>query len=185
MRPVGPRLAGSLLFLALLAFLPRLAAQDVSGKDVVSPSAYVSFEPVARGMSFQLAVVLKIRPGFHINAHEVSADYLIPTELRAEVPPADFRAEEVLYPKGTLQTFAFSKNKPLNVYTGTVTLRLPLAALPGAPLGPLALKMKVRYQACSTEICLPPVTQEVEAPVTIVRTRSEAKAAHPDLFGTP
>ena len=100
----------------------------MSGKDVLAPTAYVSYDPVARGMDFQVAVVLKIRSGFHVNAREVTFDYLIPTDLRAEVP-AGFQAGNVIYPKGTLQTFTFSKNKQLNVYTDSVTVRLPLTAL--------------------------------------------------------
>src|ERR1700730_12572637 len=94
-------------------------AQTPSPRDVVSPAVYVSAEPAARGVPFQLAVVFKIRPGFHVNAREKSEDYLIATDLRAEMP-AGFKAGDVAYPKGQLHTFAFSKT-PLNVYQGTVT----------------------------------------------------------------
>jgi Disulphide bond corrector protein DsbC len=166
---------------AALGFSPAAKSQNVSGKDVVAPAPYVSYDPVARGMSVQVAVVLKIRPGFHVNAHEVSAEYLIPTELRAEIP-AGFKPSEVVYPKGTLQTFTFAKNKPLNVYSDSVTVRLPLTILPNAPLGEQHLAMKLRYQACSTEICLPPVTKDVEATLNIVTIRSAAKPANPAIF---
>jgi len=167
---------------ASLAFLPSVHSQSVSGKDVLAPTAYVSFDPVARGMAFQVAVVLKIRPGFHVNAREVTFDYLIPTDLKAEVP-AGFKMGEVTYPKGTLDTFTFSKSKPLNVYTNTVTVRLPLTALPNAPLGAQHLAMKLRYQACSTEICLPPVTKDVEAAINVVAAQSAAKPANATIFG--
>jgi len=48
-------------------------------------------------------------PGFHVNAREVTFDYLIPTDLRADVPR--LQLDNVIYPKGTLQTFVFSKDK--------------------------------------------------------------------------
>ena len=103
-----------------------------SPRDVVSPEVYVSAEPAARGVPFQVAVVFKIRPGFHVNAREKSADYLIATDLRAEMP-AGFKAGVVSFiRKDELHTFTFSK-KPLNVYQGTVTLRMPLTALASAP----------------------------------------------------
>jgi len=165
-------------------FLPAPAgSQTPSGKDVVAPTAHSSYDPVARGMSFQVAVVLKIRPGFHVNAREVSENYLIPTDLKTEAP-AGFKLGEVVYPKGTLQTFAFSKNKQLNVYTDSVIVRVPLTVLPTARLGPQHLAMKVRYQACSSEICLPPVTKDVEATINVVADSSAAKLANPDLFST-
>jgi len=169
----------SFLFFVALAALPS-APQVPSGRDVVSPSAYVSLDPVARGSSFQLAVVLKIRPGFHINAREKSEDYLIATDLKADVP-AGFKMGEVSYPKGKLRPFTFSK-KPLNVYEDTVILRLPLTALPTAPLGAQHIPLKVRYQACSTEICLPPVTLDVDASFTVAASAADARPAHPELF---
>ena len=178
------RFVSSIIFLiaaVALASSPRALSQAVSGKDVLTPTAYVSYDPVARGMAFQVAVVLKIRPGFHVNAREVSAEYLIPTELRAEVP-AGFKVSDVIYPKGTLQSFTFSKDKKLNVYTDTVTVRLPLTALPDAPLGAQHLSMKLRYQACSNEICLPPVTKEIDAAVNVVAPQSGAKAANATVF---
>jgi hypothetical protein len=164
-----------------LVFSSSVNSQNVSGKDVVAPAPYVSYDPIARGMSVQVAVVLKIRPGFHVNAHEVSADYLIPTELRAEIP-AGFKPSDVIYPKGTLETFTFAKNKPLNVYSDSVTVRLPLIVLSNAPLGEQHLQMKLRYQACSTEICLPPVTKDVDATLNIVANQSAAKPANPAIF---
>ena len=99
------------------------ARQEVPNpKDVVSPAAYVSLDPVGRGGSFQIAVVLKIRNGFHINAREKSEEYLIATDLQVNAP-AGFKTGEVTYPKGQLRSFTFSKT-PLNVYEDTVTLRL-------------------------------------------------------------
>ena len=169
------------LLAAALLFSSPAGSQTPSGKDVVAPEAYASHDPVARGMSFQVAVVLKIRPGFHVNAREVTEDYLIPTDLRAELP-AGFKLGTVAYPKGTLQTFTFSKNKKLNVYSGNVTILLPLIVLPTAPLGPQHIPMKLRYQACSTEICLPPVTKDVDATLNLVANSSAAKPANPEIF---
>jgi len=180
MKRLIPRFAASLLTSALFLSSPA-GSQTPSGKDVVAPEAYASHDPVARGMSLQVAVVLKIRNGFHVNAREVTEDYLIPTDLRAEVP-AGFKLGAVTYPKGTLQTFTFSKNKKLNVYSGNVTILLPLTVHTTAPLGPQHIPMKLRYQACSTEICLPPVTKEVDATLNIVANSSAAKPANPEIF---
>jgi len=166
--------------IAAIAALPSDPQQVPSPKDVVAPTIYASLDPAGRGSSFQLAAVLKIRPGFHINAREKSEDYLIATDLRADAP-AGFQLGEVSYPKGTLHTFTFSK-KPLNVYEDTIVLRLPVTALPNAPLGPQHLPLKLRYQACSTEICLPPVTLSVDATINVAASASESKPAHTDLF---
>ena len=175
----------SLLFgmcsLALMLLAPMAGSQTPSGKDVVAPEAYASQDPVARGMSMQVAIVMKIRPGFHVNAREVTEDYLIPTDLRVELP-AGFKMGTVDYPKGTLQTFAFSKDKKLNVYTDTVVIKMPLTVLAGAPLGAQHLPLKLHFQACSNEICLPPVTKDVDATINIVANPSAAKSANAQYF---
>jgi Disulphide bond corrector protein DsbC len=177
LRPGFALVAG---FLACVAGATPLRAQIPSPRDVVSASAFPSFDPVARGGSFQIAVVLKIRDGFHINAREKSADYLIATDLRTDAP-AGFKSGEVTYPKGELHTFSFSK-KPLNVYEGKVVLRMDVTTLPNVPLGAQHIPLKLRYQACSSEVCLPPVTLDVDAPVTIASGTTPARAAHPELF---
>ena len=168
-----------LLSVAGLAQSPKIPAP----RDVVSPAVYVSADPAARGIPFQLAVVFKIRPGFHVNAREKSAEYLIATDLRGEAP-AGFKAGTVVYPKGELHTFAFSKT-PLNVYQGTVTLRMPVTALSNAPLGLQQIPLKLRYQACSTEICLPPVTIDLQATINVVASGAAAKPAHAEIFPAP
>jgi len=163
------------------ALSPSGSSQVPSGRDVVKPEIYASLEPVARGSSFQIAVVMKIRPGFHVNAREKSEDYLIATDLKASFP-SGFSGGEVSYPKGKLEKFAFSKIL-LNVYQDTVILRMPVTVLSDAPLGEQRVPLKLRYQACSSELCLPPVTLALDAALNVVASTSAAKPAHPEIFG--
>ena len=168
-----------LILLAAFGIAPAISSGQIpAAKDVVASSAYTSFDPVARGHEFQIAVVLKIRDGYHINARETTLDYLIPTDLKFELP-AGFKAGEIAYPKGTLKTFAFSKTEKLNVYTGTVILRVKVTALPDAPLGAQHIPLKLRYQACSESVCLPPVRQDVDTAFAVATT---SKTAHEELF---
>jgi thioredoxin:protein disulfide reductase len=171
----------TLLIISALLLPISADSQIPSGREVVSPEAFVSFDPVARGKSFQVAVVMKIRPGFHVNAREVTADYLIPTDLHVE-PPAGLKMGEIVYPKGTLQTFTFSKGKQLNVYTNSVIIRMPMTALPNAPMGEQRVPLKLHYQACSDEICLPPTTLSLYASINITDKPDAARAVHSDIF---
>jgi len=156
-----------------------IQGQIPSPKDVVKPAAYPSFDPAARGKQMEVAVVMKIRDGYHVNARETTFDYLIPTDLKAE-SPAGFKLGAVVYPKGTLHNFNFTKDKPLNVYTDTVVLRLPVTVDAGAPLGEQHIALKLRYQACSTDVCLPPTTLPVDAVIHV--SVQESRPNHPELF---
>jgi hypothetical protein len=64
-----------------------------------------------------------------------------------------------------------------------VILRLPVTALASAPLGEQHIPLKLRYQACSNELCLPPVTLPLEAVVNVAASASAAKPAHSEIFG--
>ncbi len=156
--------------------LPRASA-------VVEPHAFISLERVPQGRTFELAVVAKIRPGFHINAHEVRQDYLIPTSLQLELPPG-FQAAETLYPPGVLRELKFSSEK-LSVYEGSVTLRMRLQALPDARLGTRRLALTLRYQACNDEACLPPVQLPVVAEFEVAPMNAAARPANLVIFQTP
>jgi len=107
------KIKAGILSIGLLVLSTALLSQVPSGREVVKPETYVSLDPAARGSAFEIAVVMKIRPGFHVNAREKSEDYLIATDLKAELP-AGFHGGEVSYPKGKLEKFTFSKT-PLNV----------------------------------------------------------------------
>ncbi len=180
MKPPAAIASAALLVLVSIA-LPSAQPQIPSGREVVTPAAFASLEPVARNANFQLAVVLKIRTGFHINARKPSTEYLIPTDLRANLPAGFKSAGEISYPPGELKTFAFSKT-PLKVYQDKVILRIPLTAKPDAPLGAQHIPLKLRYQACSNEVCLPPVTLDVDAAITVGANSANSRPAHPEPF---
>jgi DsbC/DsbD-like thiol-disulfide interchange protein len=166
--------------LAVAAFASAsLFAQIPAARDVVKPTAFPSFDPVARGKSMEIGVEMKIREGYHVNARGTTFDYLIPTDLKADLP-AGFKAGTVSYPQGTLHRFNFTKDKPLNVYTDTVVLRLPLTVEANAPLGEQHIALKLHYQACSTDVCLPPVTLPVDAVLHV--SAQESHPSHPELF---
>ena len=171
----------AILLMIFLALCTTVPSEVPSGKDVVKPEIFASLEPVGRGSSFLIAVVMKIRPGFHVNAREKSEDYLIATDLKA-VLPVGFSNGDVSYPQGKLEKFAFSKT-PLNVYQDTVILRMPVTVLASAPLGEQHIPLKLRYQACSNELCLPPVTLTLDAALHVAASASAAKPAHPEIFG--
>jgi len=64
-------------------------------------------------------------------------------------------------------------------------LRLPITTLANAPLGEQHIPLKLRYQACSTELCLPPVTVTLGATLNVAASASAARSAHAEIFGKP
>ncbi len=175
-----------LALLPWLLFIPGAAAPQESAMPradaVVKRHAYVSLEPVPRGRTFEVAVVAEIRQGFHINSHQPTDEFLIPTTLTAQLP-SGFREVEPVYPPGELRKFSFSP-VPLSVYTDRVTLILRLEAGASASLGAQSIPLLLRYQACNDTACLPPVKIPVEVKLTVAPAGTLAKNTHPEIFSS-
>jgi hypothetical protein len=56
---------------------------------------------------------------------------------------------------------------------------LTVAPSADAALGTQHIPLKLRYQACSESVCLPPVKQDVDTAFTVAAT---GKAAHAEFF---
>jgi DsbC/DsbD-like thiol-disulfide interchange protein len=102
------------------------------------------------------AVVAEVLPGYHINDHHPSLDYLIPTEVKLE-PSKQVTVNDITYPKGELKKFAFS-DALLSVYEGTVRVDIALQIEHKTPPGNYDVKGQFAYQACNDHACLPPTS---------------------------
>lgn len=109
----------------------------------------------------KLRLDLKIREGWHINAHETLQEDLIPTileipESRESLEIAPWTLTDVSYPEAKEVELSF-QDTPLAVYEGSVSFEARLRARADRTKGnavivPLALKI----QACDDERCLRP-----------------------------
>jgi len=180
--------SGRLLALCALALMAALGgntqaqeATPLAPAQVVKTHAYASLDPVPRGKDFQVAVVDDINQAYHMNSHKPSDSYLIPTTITPQLPPG-FILVDTAYPAGHDKKFPFSPDKPLNVYSGTVTLRLKLTAQSSAPLGTVTIPMTLRYQACNNSACLPPVKVPVSIEFKVAAAGTASHPAHPEVF---
>ncbi len=181
-----------LLALAVADFTPRgnasaglQSSSDVSSPAaVVKPRAFVSLAPVPRRKEFQIALAVEIAHGYHMNSHHPTDKYLIPTTLTPKLPTG-FELLDTIYPAGRIEKFSFSPDKGLDVYSGSVILKLRLIAHNDAPIGAVTLPVTLRYQACNDTTCLPPVKVPVDVRVDVAAAGAATHAAHPEIFSAP
>lgn len=176
----------SVLLLASVALPSGARAQAVpmNAKEVVKAKPYVSLDRVPRGKDFEVAIVATIHEGYHMNSHHPLDTYLIPTTLTAKVPEG-FKLVDTMYPPGRDKKFPFSPTKPLNVYTGSVTLRLRMRAEPNAKIGSTTIPLTLRYQACNDSACLPPVKIPVDVAVDVAAAGAPSHPENKQIFAKP
>ena len=174
--------------LALCLVAAALAAAQDSAKplkaaDAVRTQIYVSLAPVPQGRTFEIAAVAQVAPGYHVQANKVLEEYLIPLTVTPELP-AGFRLLDTAYPKAQLVKFPFAA-KPMAVYEGRFVVRMKLQAEAGAPAGPVKIPMTLRFQACNSELCLPPARLPLTVEFEVAAAGTAAKPAHSEIFGKP
>lgn len=170
------------LFLCLALAQPHPLAQG--SRRVVSLEAFPSVDGVRVGDPFQVAVVLAIQPGYHINAHVPSLEYLIPTRLTFEASEA-VRMAEPRYPRPISQTFEFAPGQPLDVYEGRVVIAAAGEVVRIENAGSIPVRGTVTVQACSHNQCLAPVNLPFAVSLNVREAGVAPNPIHRELFQAP
>lgn len=167
----------------LLWPLPSLA-QIAGGGAIVSAQAFPAIQPITPGGSFTVAVVMKIQPGWHVNAHEGLPDSFIPLELT--LPPGSplSMVGKVRYPSGIPKSLA-GESKPFAVYQEATTLFLELTLNPTTKTGTLQSSFEIRYQACNDQVCMAPTKLTVPLEITVGKEGQAVTPNHPEVFQNP
>ena len=133
-----------------LAFAHASNAQTVNGS-----IGNGTFSPVK---TVRATVYLSLHAGLHANSHKPGGEYSVPTTVRASVQGAHVGA--VSYPRGRNRKFEFS-SETLNVYEGRTAFGFNINVPPSYKGSTLRVRVVVKYQACTNEVCYPPKSQEV------------------------
>lgn len=150
--------------LVVVGVLSSSALAQGSAK-VVKVRSGESVYKIKRGGAVQLAVIIEVDDGYHINSSRPAEKYLIPTVLKLE-RMAGLTTSAVTYPKAKMEKFEFSK-KPLSVFEGKSVLRFTARVLPSLAPGSQTLKGKLTVQACNNQLCLRPQTIDVSIPLQV------------------
>ncbi len=170
------RMIFAIVFLSAAASLPGRQNPN----QVVEVRTLLSTDAVHPGSTARAAVVAEILPGYHINDHKPSLEYLIPTELKLN-SSKQVILEEVSFPKGSLRKLAFS-DVPLSVYEGSLVIEALLKVAKGTQPGTYRLEGKFSYQACNDHACLPPSNVPLQLTVRVVRASVPLKPQNADVF---
>ena len=120
------------------------------------------------GSKTEITLHVRLKDGYHVNSNHPSDEYLIPLRLAWTPDAKIWSISGVFYPKPSMEKYSFSET-PLSVFTGNFDIRSELTIQSDAPLGQNAVSAKLRYQACTDRMCLPPKTVDVTVPADIVK----------------
>jgi thiol:disulfide interchange protein DsbD len=167
----------------LLAFSTQTFSQPAfSSAGKVSIETKNSVDKIPAGSSFNVAVIVKIADGWHVNSHTPSTPDLIGAKLDVE-PKDGFIIADVSYPKGSDEKLSFS-DSPLNVYQGNQIIFLNVKTSKNLKNGADTLHASLLVQACNNQICLAPSSILIIVPIEIVGANETVTAINKNLFSS-
>jgi hypothetical protein len=150
----------------------------------VGVNGFFSVDPAQQGSTFQAAVVMDIPRGLHVNANKPLGKYAVPTVVRVEAPRG-FRVTPVTYPRGSVRTFSFggADATRLAVYEGRTVFRFNVSVPAGHPLQVETVRVNVRFQSCTDEVCYPPAARDLGLRIAVVDQNTPSNRVNGTLFG--
>jgi thiol:disulfide interchange protein DsbD len=165
----------TIIFLFLAA---NLFAQF--GPSTTNIETYVSQANAYPGSTVKIAVKVKIDETWHINSNKPNDEFLIPTELII-TSQQELRLNNIRYPKAKDIPLAFS-DTPVSVFEGVEFIYADLVLPNEMEEGDISFEVKLNYQACNNESCLPPNTATSNASISIVGLEIPIESINSELF---
>lgn len=172
----------AIAILSLWVFLLVLAGSSSARaeEEVVAVKTYVSQDGVHAGETIDVAFVLDILPGWHINGPVAADQFLISCTLGIDENDA-IEVVEIFFPDPETRSFSYSEVE-LQIYEGKVVLGARVKLGKTVPLGEAVVKASFLYQACDDRSCMPPETLEFAIPIQVVPTSKEIKPINEEIF---
>lgn len=150
----------------------------------IGVNGFFSVDRAQQGGSFQAAVVMDIPGGLHVNANKPLGKYSVPTVVKVDAPRG-FRVTPVTYPRGTVRTFSFggSDATRIAVYEGRTVFRFNVSVPANQPFGVENVRVSVRFQSCTDEVCYPPATRNLDLHIGVVGRDAPANRINGQYFG--
>ena len=175
----------SLLTLIALTFPIRAQAQfgdllldEKIPVEKLSVKNYLSLDKVQPGSQFQMAVVVEIAKGWHVNANPAKEGFIATQITLPDAPHLAFG--EVVYPAGDVLKLESIGEAP--VYHDTITIGIQADLSQTAPVGLSTLGFQLQYQACNDEQCLLPETLDFSIPIEVVGIEETVQRINETVF---
>ncbi len=168
--------------LAVLIWIVALAAQGFDAEPVFTVTLVPDRAPVVAGEVLQLAAVVEVEAGWHINSDEPGDEFSMPTTV-AWLVPEGWPEPLTVFPDGEQLEFDFA-DVPIEVWEGKVVL-VGRLTVPETAEGAVRPRVEVTAQACNNTQCLPPVAVKSGVDLEIVDPGGSSQPVNQGLFEIP
>ncbi|MHC4878874.1 MAG: thioredoxin domain-containing protein [Planctomycetota bacterium] len=146
----------------------------------VMARAFLATDRLPPGGKSQIAVMLTIEPGWHINTNPAHPEFLIPTEISLKSQQG-VKMGEPGYPAGG-ELKLEGLDSAYHVYEGEVNIIADLTVPESAASTLEEFELTIRYQACNDQNCERPKTLRFTAQVPVAAKGEPVNAINKSVF---
>ncbi|RMG71140.1 MAG: thiol:disulfide interchange protein, partial [Nitrospirae bacterium] len=168
----------TVLFVFVLLLFPSLCF-GITPEEVVDIKPLYATDRVNTGSTFQIAIEMQIKKGWHINSNKPSNEFAIPTAVKLD-PPQGISITDITFPEHQIMTLK-SVGK-VEIFSGKDYIIINGRADETLKPGTYKIPATFTYQACSDEVCLPPVDKTITFRLDIVPEGTPIKRLNSDVF---
>ncbi|MEE4272598.1 MAG: cytochrome c biogenesis protein CcdA [Thermoanaerobaculales bacterium] len=155
------------------------AAQGFDSEPVFKVQLVADRDPVVAGEVVQLAAVVEIEPGWHINSDTPGDEFSMPTTVTWLLPDG-WPEPLTVFPDGDLLEFDFA-DAPIEVWEASTVL-VGRLTVPETASGSVRPRVEVTAQACNDTQCLPPVGVKAGIDLDIAPAGTRSTPVNTELF---
>lgn len=167
------------VLVAILAATAPLGAlaQPPDSASIVAVRPVLSKTAVTQASITKAAVVLTVRPGYHVNTNKPAEGWMVPTEVVIG-PPVGIKVKNIAYPRASKTLQVAGSKAPSPVWEGKVTVTFDLVVAGHVKPGKVTVKGMVRFQPCDDKTCLAPADKPFKLVVPVVKSGTRVADAN-------
>ncbi|MBI5729500.1 MAG: protein-disulfide reductase DsbD [Ignavibacteriales bacterium] len=167
-----------ILFLFFISIISSYAQFGQS--DLVKIKLSQSNWKVDGGSQFKIVLNTSIKELWHINSNKPNDDFLIASKVTAKSEAVTLSS--VHYPQPKELKLEFSE-KPVSVFSGDIKIELSFTVNKNTASGKYTVPVKLSYQACNDQTCMPPTEVSEKLTVEVVGKVQEVKSETSNVKG--
>lgn len=128
---------------------------------------------VDAGSQFKIVLSVSIKESWHINSNKPNDEFLIASKVTAKSDVITLTS--INYPQPKELKLEFSE-KPVSVFSGDIKIELTFTVNKNTASGKYTIPVKLSYQACNDQTCMPPTEVSEKLSVEVVGAVQDVKS---------
>src|SRR3989339_2213786 len=165
-------------FGVVFLLITQFVYAEFGQSDLVKIKLSQSNWKVDAGSQFKIVLSASIKESWHINSNKPNDEFLIASKVTTKSDAVTLTS--INYPQPKELKLEFSE-KPVSVYGGDIKIELTFTVNKNTASGKYTVPIKLSYQACNDQTCMPPTDVSEKMNVEVVGAVQEAKSESPNL----